>query len=99
MARDERRVVSKKHVTRQSAFLVISLRQRLLALSSDLSHKIAETCDADERMIAALISEDVRAALAEFASLPLCVSDERWADELDGSETASSKRAPRRATK
>ena len=89
-------LISKKHVTRQAAFLVLSLRARLLALSSDLSCKIAESCDADQRVIADLIDAGVRDALSEIAEMPLRVSDPRWIETLN--DEATSSKPPRRAT-
>jgi hypothetical protein len=77
-ARAKRELIPREHASRQAAFLVISLRQRLLALSNDLSREIAESCDCDQRAIASLIDAHVRVALDDFANLPVCVSDPNW---------------------
>ena len=79
-------LISKQHVSKQAAFLFISLRQHLLALSSELSCKIVEQGSLDQRVIAELIDLDVREALDTIASLPQRVVDERWFEQLDDVE-------------
>ena len=43
IAKAKQELIPRQHCIRQATFLVISLRQRLLSLSSDLSRKIAES--------------------------------------------------------
>ena len=61
-------LVSKQHVSKQAAYLLLCLRQRLLTLSSELSRKIVEQGSLDQRVIAKLIDVDVREALDTIAS-------------------------------
>jgi hypothetical protein len=87
-------LISKKHVTRQAAFLVISLRQRLLAIAAQHARELLNV--SDEREMASRLDAIVRSALDEIAELPERVSDPNWMQRLDEHEAASSKR-PRRA--
>src|SRR5258705_4390556 len=43
-------LISRQHVTKQTTFLVLSLRARLLALPAELAHELA-ACASDERAI------------------------------------------------
>ena len=77
-------LISRKHVVKQSAFLVLSLRARLLALSAELSREFAQ--ETDERAIEEKLSSRLRSALDEIAEMPLRVTDERWLEKLDDVE-------------
>ena len=77
-------LISRKHVVKQSAFLVLSLRARLLALSAELSREFAQ--ETDERAIEEKLSSILRSALDEIAEMPLRVTDERWLKKLDDVE-------------
>lgn len=77
-------LISRKHVVKQSAFLVLSLRARLLALSAELSREFAQ--ETDEREIEEKLSSRLRSALDEIAEMPLRVTDERWLEKLDDVE-------------
>ena len=77
-------LISRKHVVTQSAFLVLSLRARLLALSAELSREFAQ--ETDERAIEEKLSSRLRSALDEIAEMPLRVTDERWLEKLDDVE-------------
>jgi hypothetical protein len=90
-------LISRQHVTRQAAFLVISLRQRLLALSAQHARELLNV--ADEREMALRLDAIVRDALSEIADLPLKVSDPDWMQKLDDELEAASSKRPRRAAK
>ena len=77
-------LISRKHVVKQSAFLVLSLRARLLALSAELSREFAQ--ETDERASEEKLSSRLRSALDEIAEMPLRVTDERWLEKLDDVE-------------
>jgi hypothetical protein len=68
---------------------MLSLRGRLLALSNDLSREIAESCDADQRAIAALIDAHVRSALNEISQMPERVTGSSWMRKIDDEWTPS----------
>jgi hypothetical protein len=95
-AQRKRELIPRTLVVRQASFLVISLRQRLLALSAQHARELLNI--SDEREIARCLDAIVRNALSEIAELPLKVSDERWMQRLDELEATSSKR-PRRVAK
>ena len=91
-------LISKKHAMRQAAFLVISLRQRLLAIAAQHARELLNV--SDEREMQQKLDSIVRDAPSEISELPLKVTDPAWMlklDELDGSEAAS--KGPRRAAK
>ena len=91
-------LISRQHVTRQAAFLVISLRQRLLALSAQHARELLNV--ADEREMALASRRDrARRARDEIADLPLKVSDPDWMQKLDDELEAASSKRPRRAAK
>ena len=94
-------LISKRHVQKQAAFLVLSLRARLLAIPGEHARELAGI--ADERELQSRLDAILRAALDEIAEMPLKVTDERWLEKLDeldgnGREATSAKR-PRRAAK
>ena len=88
-------LVSKKHVTRQAAFLVISLRQRLLAIAEQHAHELAMI--ADERELQSRLDGILRSALDEIAELPLKVSDPNWMQKIDDEWTPSVKKSSSKA--
>jgi hypothetical protein len=90
----KRELIPRALVLKQSAFLVLSLRARLLALSAQHARELAAI--ADERELQLRLDAIVRDALSEIAELPLRVSDPDWMQKIDD-EWAPSKR-PRRAT-
>ena len=92
-------LVSRQHVTKQAAYLLVCLRARLLALGGALAPKIARACGGgDQRAIESLIDAEMRAALNELSDLPQRVVDPRWIETLDNEVTSAGKR-PRRAVK
>ena len=92
-------LISKKHVTKQAAYLLLCLRARLLAIPATLAAQIARACGGDQRAIESLIDAEVRAALDEISNMPQRVVDPNWVELLDGNESATATRRPRRAAK
>ena len=91
-------LISKKHVTRQAAFLVIALRQRLLALPGEFAEALA--LESDPRAIENVLGSALRAALDEVASLPERVSDPDWLQAIDGErEAPAPAKRPKRVAK
>jgi hypothetical protein len=70
-------LISKRHVQKQAAFLVLSMRARLLAIPAQ------HACDllnvSDEREMTFRLDAIVRDALETLADLPLKVTDEHLA--------------------
>jgi hypothetical protein len=93
-AQRKRELISRAHVIRQETFLVISLRQRLLALPAQHARSLVNI--SDDREMQQKLDAIIREALDEVSSLPQRVSDERWLEKLDEREAALAKR-PRRA--
>ena len=89
-------LISKRHVQKQAAFLVLSLRARLLALPGQHAGTLLNV--ADEREMARRLDAIIRVALDEIAEMPLKVSDPDWLSKLDAELEQSSKR-PKRAAK
>jgi hypothetical protein len=77
-------LVSKKHVTKQAAFLVLSLRARLLAIASKHARELSEI--SDEREMAWRLDAIVRSSLDEIADMPLRITDPDWMQKLDDVE-------------
>lgn len=71
-------LISRRHVQKQAAFLVLSLRARLLALSTMHARELLNVSDEREMTL---------------ADLPLKVTDEHWMQKLDGEWTPSVKEA------
>ena len=80
----KRELIPRELVLKQSAFLVLSLRARLLAIPAQHARELLDV--SDEREIARRLDAIVRDALSEIAELPLRVSDEHWMQKLDDVE-------------
>ena len=83
-------LISKKHVTKQAAFLVLSLRARLLAIPAQHAGELLNI--SDEHEMQGKLDSIVRVTLETLADLPLKVSDEHWLERLDESEATPKKR-------
>ena len=81
-------LISKKHVTRQATFLVISLRQRLLAVAAQHARDLLNVTD--EREMVLRLNAIVRSSLDEIADMPQRVVDPHWIETLE--EATSAKR-------
>jgi hypothetical protein len=92
-------LISRQHVTRQTVFLVLSLRARLLALGGTLAPRIAKACGGEERAIESLIDAEVRDALSEISDMPQRVVDPHWLEKLDENEATTSAKRPKSAAK
>jgi hypothetical protein len=93
-AQRKRELIPRSHVLKQAAFLVISLRQRLLAIAEQHARELLNI--SDEREVARRLDAIVRDALSEIADMPLRVSDEHWLEERDEHEAT---KRPRRVAK
>ena len=92
--RSKRELIPRQLVQKQAAFLVLSLRARLLALSAQHARELFEI--ADERELQFRLDAIVRDALDELAEMPLRVTYEHWMQKLDNVEQPAKR--PRRAT-
>jgi hypothetical protein len=89
-AQRKRELIPRELVVKQSAFLVIATRQRLLAIAAQRARDLLNV--SDEREMARRLDAIVRDALSEIAQMPLRVSDEHWLEKLDENEATSVKR-------
>ena len=89
-------LISKKHVQKQAAFLVLSLRARLLAIPAQHASELAAITD--DRELQNHLDGILRDALDEISEMPLKVSDPDWLPKLDDELEQSSKR-PKRVAK
>jgi hypothetical protein len=87
-------LISRRHVQKQAAFLVLSVRARLLAVAEQHARELAAI--ADERELASRLDGILRDALDEIAGLPEKVTDPAWMLRLDDEEPAN---PPRRKKK
>jgi hypothetical protein len=97
-ARAKRELIPRELVLKQSAFLVLSLRARLLALPAQHARELVKI--ADERELQFRLDAILRDALDEIAQMPERVSDPDWMLKLDDElGAATSSKRPRRAVK
>ena len=95
IARAKQEVIPRSLALRQATFLVISLRQRLLAIAEQHARELVEI--ADEREMTERLDAIVRDALSEIAELPKRVSDPDWMQKLDENDKATSSKRPRKS--
>ena len=84
IAKAKRELIPRELVLKQSAFLVLSLRARLLALPAQHARELLNV--ADEFEMTLRLDSIVRSTLETLADLPLRVTDERWLEKLDEHE-------------
>jgi hypothetical protein len=96
-AQRKRELIPRSHVLKQAAFLVISLRQRLLAIAEQHARELLNI--SDEREVARRLDAIVRDALSEIADMPLRVSDEHWLEKLEERDEHEATKRPRRVAK
>ena len=73
-------LIEKRLVERQAAFLLLSLRQRILAVPDRLARQLVNIADAKEART--ILRDAMLALLTELADLPSKVTNPRWLDEL-----------------
>jgi hypothetical protein len=82
LARDRDELILKELVERQAAYLLIALRQRILAVPHAYARRIlglTETAQANQILKQAMIE-----LLGELKDLPAKVTDPNWLDTLEG---------------
>ena len=86
-------LISKQHVTKQAAFLLLSLRQHLLSIATQHASELLNI--GDEREMARRLNAIIRAKLDIVADMPGRVTDEKWVDRLDD-DVETTRRAKRK---
>ena len=95
--RSKRELIPRALVTKQAAFLVLSLRARLLAIPAQHARELLNITD--ERQMAQKLDVIVRSTARTLADLPSKVTDPDWMQKLDDENEATSSKRPRRAAK
>jgi hypothetical protein len=84
LAQQRGELVSKALVAKQSAFLLLSLRQKILSVPDRLARQLVNVADAKKAR--AILKEAMLALLTELADLPSKVTNPRWLDEVAAEE-------------
>jgi hypothetical protein len=77
-------LIEKKLVERQAAFLLLSLRQRVLAVPDRLARRLVGIAELNKAR--AILRDAMLALLTELADLPSKVTNPRWLDEVAAEE-------------
>jgi hypothetical protein len=80
LARERGELISKTLVQKRAAYLLLSMRQRALAVPERLARQLLGI--KDERKAREILRAAMVALLSELASLPSQVTNPRWLDEL-----------------
>ena len=73
-------LIEKRLVERQAAFLLLSLRQRVLAVPDRLARQFVNIPDVNKART--ILRDAMLALLTELADLPSKVTNPRWLDEV-----------------
>jgi hypothetical protein len=77
-------LIEKRLVERQAAFLLLSLRQRVLAVPDRLARQFVNIPDVNKART--ILRDAMLALLTELADLPSKVTNPRWLDEVAAEE-------------
>ena len=77
-------LIEKSLVTKQAAFLLLSLRQRILAVPDRLARQLVNIADVNN--VRTILKQAMLALLTELADLPSKVTNPRWLDEVAAEE-------------
>ena len=97
LARSKRELIPRELALKQAAFLVLSLRARLLAIPEQHAGEL--TAIADERVMAGRLDAILRTALDELVGMPEKVTDEHWLEKLDEESAAPQAKRAKRVAK
>jgi hypothetical protein len=81
-------LIEKSLVTKQAAFILLSLRQRILAVADRLARQLVNIDDVNKAK--AILKDAMLALLTELADLPSKVTNPRWLDEVAAEEKEGS---------
>jgi hypothetical protein len=82
-------LIEKRLVERQAAFLLLSLRQRVLAVPDRLARQLVGIDDVNNAR--EILRSAMLALLTELADLPSQVTNPRWLDEIAAEEKEDGK--------
>ena len=84
LAKARGELIEKRLIERQAAFLLLSLRQRILAVPDRLARQLVGIADANK--VREVLRSTMLALLTELAGLPSKVTNPRWLDEVAAEE-------------
>jgi hypothetical protein len=88
LAKAREELILKSLVEKQAAYLLVSLRQRMLAVPDNLCRRIVNIPDpAQARRI---LKEAMLSLLSELRDLPQAVTDPNWLETLEADEGSDS---------
>jgi hypothetical protein len=90
LAKAREELIIKTLVEKQAAYLLVSLRQRILSLPSTYARRFVGLADA--KQASSLLREMALAILNDIKDLPEQVTDPNWLDELIEETTDAKKK-------
>jgi hypothetical protein len=84
-------LIAKELARNQASFLVITIRNRLMALPAALAHKVAQAHGGNPRMVQNIADALIREVLNELAELPQTI-EPSWLDKLANDGDVGEKR-------
>jgi hypothetical protein len=84
LAQQRGELIEKRLIERQAAYLLLSLRQRVLAVPDRLARQLVNIADVNKAR--AILKKAMLALLTELADLPSKVTNPRWLDEVAAEE-------------
>ncbi len=84
LAQERGQLIEKRLIERQAAFLLLSLRQRILAVPDRLARQLVNIDEVNK--VRGILKDAMLALLTELADLPSKVTNPRWLDEVAAEE-------------
>jgi hypothetical protein len=84
LAQERGQLIEKRLVERQAAYLLLSLRQRVLAVPDRVARQLVGIAEVNK--VRAILRDAMLALLTELADLPSKVTNPRWLDEVAAEE-------------
>jgi hypothetical protein len=81
--RKRRELISRDTAVKQSSFIMVSIRQRLLSLAGSLPRKLSGKSQHEMKMI---IDASIRECLTELSELPQRITRERFEDFVESEQ-------------
>lgn len=95
LAKAREELVERRLVEKQTAYLLVSLRQRILTVPSAYARRILNL--GDLRQAKGILTEAMLSLLHELQDLPAKVTNPHWLQELESEERRASDRGRKRA--
>jgi hypothetical protein len=95
LAQDRDELIEKSLVEKQAAYLVITLRQRILSIPQTYARRILGLTDASQA--SRILKEMAVAVLNDIKDLPQQVTDPNWMETLEAEENGNGQTGPPKA--